>query len=72
MYLYDDLASLTAAFVIMSQETRVISAMAAGSATEAKVAKCSSGSHSLVGVCALELRGARKGALEIMRFLKLH
>lgn len=72
MYLYDDLASLTAAFVIMSQETRVISAMAAGSATEAKVAKCSSGSHSLVGVCALELRGARKGALEILGFLKLH
>ncbi len=47
-------------------------AMAAGSASEAKVAKCRSGSHSLVGVCALELRGARKGALEIMGFLKLH
>jgi hypothetical protein len=71
MYLYDDLASLTAAFVMMSQETRVTSAMAAGSATEAKVAKSSSGSHSLVGVFALELRGARKGALEILGFLKL-
>ena len=71
MYLYDDLASLTAAFVMMSQATRVTSAMAAGSATEAKVAKCSSGPHSFVGVCALELRGARKGALEILGFLKL-
>ncbi len=72
MYLYDDLASLTAAFVIMSQETRVISAMAAGSATEAKAAKCNLGPHSLVEVCALELRGARNGALEILGFLKLH
>jgi hypothetical protein len=72
MYLCGNLASLTAAFVMMSQETRVTSAMATGSATEAKVAKCSSGSHSLVGVCALELRGARKGALEILGFRKLH
>ena len=72
MYLCGNLASLTAAFVMMSQETRVNRAMATGSATEAKVAKCSSGSHSLVGVCALELRGARKGALEILGFRKLH
>lgn len=69
MYLCDDLASLTAAFAMTSQETRVSRAMAAGSATEAKAAKCSSGSHSLVGVCALELRGARKGALEILGIL---
>jgi hypothetical protein len=50
----------------------VTRAMAAGSASEAKAAKCNSGSHSLVGVCALELHGARKGALEILGFLKLN
>ena len=72
MYLCGNLASLTAAFVMMSQETRVNRAMATGSATEAKVAKCSSRSHSLVGVCTLELRGARKGALEILGFRKLY
>ena len=72
MYLYDDLASLTAAFVMMSQETRLTSAMAAGSATEAKVAMCSSGPHSFVGVCGLELCGACHGALAILGFLKLN
>ena len=72
MYLYDDLASLTAAFAMTSQETRVTSAMIANAGIETKAAKRNPGSHSLVEVRALELRGARKGALEIMGFLKLH
>ncbi len=72
MYLCGNLASLATAFAVTSQETRVSRAMAAGFASEAKAAKCSSRSHSLVEVCALELCGARNGALEILGFLKLH
>lgn len=72
MYLCEHLASLETAFAVTSQETRVSRAVAAGFASEAKAAKCNSGSHSLFGVCALELRGARNGALEILGFLKLH
>jgi hypothetical protein len=72
MYLCENLASLVTAFAMTSQETRVNSAMIANAGIETKAAKRNPGSHSLVEVRALELRGARKVALEIMGFLKLH
>ena len=72
MYLCENLASLVTAFVMTPQETRVTSAMIANAGIETKAAKCNPGSNSLLEVCALELRGARIDALEILGFLKLH
>ncbi len=72
MYFCENLASLVPALAMTSHETRVTSAMIANAGIETKAAKRNPGSNSLVEVCALELRGARIDALEILGFLKLH